>query len=103
MLVCISLAAVFVAGRATGARALRAAVLLGLAAPIAAALTVAAPVPEDLVLGFLTGVAGGVLAYIGATRLLPEAQAEYSSKTVGVLFAVTFAVTAIELIAVPGG
>ena len=58
----ISLAAVFVAARASGARMMRTAVLLGLAIPLAAGLTVALPVPGDQALGFLTGVAGGVLA-----------------------------------------
>ena len=99
----ISLAAVFVAAHATRTRILRTAVLLGLAIPVAAGLTVALPVPGDQVLGILIGTAGGVLAYIGAAHLLPEAQAEYSSKAVGVLFAATFALTAIGLMALPGG
>ncbi len=77
---------------------------LGLAIPVAAGLTAAFPVPGDGVLGLLTGIAGGVLAYIGSAHLLPEAQAEHSSKTVGVLFAATFVVTAAGLImAVHGG
>ena len=99
----ISLAAVFVATRATGARILRTAVLLGLAIPLAAGLTVALPVPGDEALGFLTGIAGGVLAYVGAAHLLPEAQAEHPSKGIGVIFAVTLVVTAAGLMAVPGG
>ncbi|MDP8946954.1 MAG: ZIP family metal transporter [Actinomycetota bacterium] len=99
----ISLAAVFVAARATGARILRTAVLLGLAIPLAAGLTVALPVPGGGALGFLTGVAGGVLAYVGAAHLLPEAQTEDSSKGTGVLFAVTLVVTAAGLMALPGG
>jgi zinc transporter ZupT len=99
----ISLAAVFVAARATGARVVRTVVLLGLAIPLAAGLTVALPVPGDQTLGFLTGVAGGVLAYIGAAHLLPEAQAEHPSRGVGILFAATLVITAIGLMAVPGG
>jgi hypothetical protein len=51
----------------------------------------------------VTGMAGGVLCYVGPTYLLPEAQVEYSSKAVGGLFALTFVVTAIGLTAVPGG
>jgi zinc transporter, ZIP family len=98
----ISLAAVFVAAQASSTRVLRTAALLGLAIPLAAGLTVALPVPGDEVLGFLTGIAGGVLAYIGAAHLLPEAQAEHSNKAVGILFAVTFIATAIALMAVPG-
>jgi zinc transporter ZupT len=99
----ISLAAVFVAARATSSRVLRTAVLLGLAIPLAAGLTLALPVPGNQALGFLTGVAGGVLAYVGAAHLLPEAQAEHPSKGIGVLFAATLVVTATGLMAVPGG
>jgi zinc transporter ZupT len=99
----ISLAAVLVAARATGTQVMRTAVLLGLAIPVAAGLTVALPVPGDEALGFLTGVAGGVLAYIGAAHLLPEAQAEHPSRGVGILFAATLVITAIGLMAVPGG
>jgi zinc transporter ZupT len=99
----ISLAAVFVAARATGSRVLRTAVLLGIAIPLAAGLTLALPATGDEVLGFLTGIAGGVLAYVGAAHLLPEAQAEHPSKGIGVLFAVTLIVTAVGLMAVPGG
>ncbi len=82
---------------------MRTAVFLGLAMPLAAALTVALPVPGDEVLGFLTGVAGGVLAYVGAAHLLPEAQAEHPSKGIGVLFAATRIMTAVGLLIVPGG
>jgi zinc transporter ZupT len=96
----ISLAAVYVAARATGARILRTAVLLGLAIPLAAGLTVALPVPGSGALGFLTGLAGGALAYVGAAHLLPEAQAEHPSKGTGVLFAVTLVVSAAGLLAV---
>ena len=99
----ISLVAVFVAARATGARILQTAVLLGLAIPLAAALTVALPVPSDQALGFLSGIAGGVLTYVGAAHLLPEAQAEHPSKAVGVLFAATLVATALGLMAAPGG
>ena len=99
----ISLAAVFVAAAATSARMMRTAVLLGLAIPLAAGLTVALPVPSDQALGLLTGVAGGVLAYIGSAHLLPEAQAEHPSRGIGILFAATLVITAIGLMAVPGG
>ena len=99
----ISLAAVFVAARASGPRVIRTAVLLGLAIPLAAGLTLALPVPGDRALGLLTGVAGGVLAYVGAAHLLPEAQAEHPSKGVGVLFAATLVLTAGGLMLVPGG
>ena len=68
---------------------MRAAVLLGLAIPAAAALTVAFPAPEQGTLGLLTGVAGGVLAYIGAAHLLPEAQTEDTNRVAGILFVAT--------------
>ncbi|MCA1687315.1 MAG: ZIP family metal transporter, partial [Actinobacteria bacterium] len=99
----ISLAAVFVAAHASGARVIRTAVLLGLAIPLAAGLTVALPVPGDPALGFLTGIAGGVLAYLGSAHLLPEAQAEHPSRGVGVFFSATLVITAIGLMAVPHG
>lgn len=99
----VSMAAVFVAASATVARTVRTAVVLGLAIPLAAILTVALPVPSGQALGFLTGVAGGVLAYIGSAHLLPEAQAEHPSRGIGILFAATLVITAIGLMAVPGG
>jgi ZIP family zinc transporter len=98
----ISLAAVLVAARATRARVMRTAVLLGLAIPLAAALTVIWQVPGDQALGSLTGAAGGVLAYIGAAHLLPEAQAEHPSKVTGVIFATTLVMSAIGLLTVLG-
>jgi zinc transporter ZupT len=99
----ISLAAVFVTASVSGARVILTAVLLGLAIPLAAGLTLALPVPGDGALGLLTGVAGGVLAYVGAAHLLPEARAEHPSRSTGVLFAATLVVTAIGLMAVPHG
>ncbi len=99
----ISLAAIFVAARATNARVLRTTVLLGLAIPLAASLTVAVPVASEGVLGFLTGAAGGVLAYMGSAHLLPEAQAEHPTRGIGLLFVATLVITTIGLMAVPGG
>ncbi len=98
----ISLAAVLLAARASRAQVLRTTVSLGLAIPLAAGLTVALPVPGDQTLGFLTGVAGGVLAYIGAAHLLPEAQAEYPSRVPAGLFAATLIATTIGLVTVLG-
>lgn len=98
----ISLAAVLIASHSTRAQVLRTTLLLGLAIPLAAALTLALPVPSDQALGFLTGAAGGVLAYIGAAHLLPEAQAEYSSKVTGVLFAAALIITTVGLMTVLG-
>jgi zinc transporter ZupT len=74
------------------------AVLLGLAIPAAATLTALVPVPGDGTLGFLTGVAGGVLAYIGAAHLLPEAQSEDTDMSAGLLFAATLLIASVGLI-----
>ena len=99
----ISLAAVLLAARVGRARVVWTAVLLGLAIPAAATLTAAVPVPGDGALGLLTGIAGGVLAYIGAAHLLPEAQAEHTDRFAGILFVATLLITAAGLIALPHG
>lgn len=93
----ISLAAILMASRAPRARVLWTTILLGLAIPLSSGLTLALPVPGEGTLGFLTGAAGGVLAYMGAAHLLPEAQGEHSSKVTGVLFATALVVTTIGL------
>src|SRR5918993_6078608 len=98
----ISLAAVLLAARVGRAGILWTAVLLGLAIPAAAALTVALPAPGEGTLGLLTGVAGGVLAYIGAAHLLPEAQAEQPSRVTAGLFAATLIITTVCLMTVLG-
>lgn len=98
----VSLAVVLLAARATRPRVVRTTVSLGLAIPLAAALTVALPVPGDGTLGLLTGVAGGVLAYVGAAHLLPEARAEHASRGIGVFFAATLVLTAAALLALHG-
>ena len=93
----ISLAAVLLAARVGRSGIVWTAVLLGLAIPAAAALTVALPVPGDGALGLLTGVAGGVLAYVGAAHLLPEAQAEHTNRFAGIMFVATFVVISVGL------
>lgn len=99
----ISLAAVFVAAHASRARVVWTAVALGLAIPLAAGMTAALPIgDEGTLLGLLTGLAGGVLAYVGAAHLLPEAQAEYSSRVTGILFAAALVITSIALVTVLG-
>src|SRR5215217_3030199 len=95
----ISLAAVLLAAHVGRAGIMRTAILLGLAIPAAAALTVAFPSPGEDTLGLLTGVAGGVLAYIGAAHLLPEAQAEHTDRFASILFVATLILTAAGLIA----
>ena len=98
----VSLAVVFLATRAGRARVVRTTVSLALAIPLAATLTVALPVPGAGTLGFLTGVAGSVLTYVGAAHLLPEAQAEHASRGIGIFFAATLIVTAAALVALHG-
>jgi zinc transporter ZupT len=98
----ISLAAILLAARAERRQVIRTTVSLGLAIPLAAALTVMLPAPTEAALGLLTGVAGGVLAYVGAAHLLPEAQAERPSRTTGVLFTLTLILTTHGLLTVLG-
>ena len=98
----ISLAAVLLSARATRTRVVRTAALLGLAIPIAATLTMALPAPDEGALGLLTGVAGGVLAYVGAAHLLPEAQAEQPSRVTASLCAATLIITTVCLMTVLG-
>src|ERR687897_2429390 len=99
----ISLAAILLAAQADRSQVIRTTVALGLVIPVAATLTVALPAPTDAALGLLTGIAGGVLAYVGAAHLLPEAQAERPSRITGVVFAATLVVTTMALVTVLGG
>jgi zinc transporter, ZIP family len=99
----ISLAAVLLAARVRRAGVVWTAALLGLAIPAAAALTAALPVPGEGALGLLTGIAGGVLAYISAAHLLPEAQAEHTDRFAGLLFVATLVIAATGLIALQRG
>jgi zinc transporter ZupT len=98
----ISLAAILLAARAERRQVIRTTVSLGLAIPLAAVLTMMLPAPTEAALGLLTGVAGGVLAYVGAAHLLPEAQAERPSRITGVIFVVTLVATTIGLMTVLG-
>jgi hypothetical protein len=61
------------------------------------------PAPTDAALGLLTGIAGGVLAYVGAAHLLPEAQAERPSRLTGIVFAATLILTTAGLMTVLSG
>jgi zinc transporter ZupT len=99
----ISLAAVLLAARVGRAGILWTAVLLGLAIPAAATLTALVPAPGHGALGLLTGIAGGVVAYIGAAHLLPEAQSEDTDMAAGLLFVATLVITAAGLIALSHG
>src|SRR5918997_2931334 len=98
----ISLAAVLLAAHATRAQIVRTGVLLGLAIPFAAALTISLPVPSNEALAILNGLAAGVVTYIGAAHLLPEAQTERSSRFTGIVFAATLIVITIALFTVLG-
>ena len=97
----ISLAAVLLAARVGRAGVIRTSVSLGLVIPAAAAVTVAFPAPGEGALGLLTGVAGGVLAYIGAAHLLPEAQAEHTNRLAGIMFVATLVIASAGLIVLP--
>jgi len=99
----ISLAAVLLATRANRARVVWTTVALGLAIPLAAVSTLALPVPGDGALGLLIGIAGGVLAYVGAAHLLPEVRAEHAGRSAGFIFAAAFVVTAAFLLTVLAG
>lgn len=99
----LSLAAVLLARRAGGARVVWTSVALGLAIPIAAVSTLALPVPGEGTLGLLIGIAGGVLAYVGAAHLLPEVQAEHADRGAGVVFAAAFVATTVALMSVLAG
>lgn len=99
----VSLAAVFAAAGAARGRVVRTTLLLGLAIPLAAALTLILPVPGDTALGFLTGIAGGVLAYVGTALLLPEAQTEHPSRGVGIVLVATLVGTTLLLMTVLQG
>jgi ZIP family zinc transporter len=99
----VSLAAILLAARADRPQVVGTTVSLGLAIPLAAVLTVILPAPTDAAIGLLIGLAGGVLAYVGAAHLLPEAQAERPSRITAVLFAATLVVTTMALVTVLGG
>jgi zinc transporter ZupT len=92
-----ALAAVLVAARASRGRMVGTAVALGLLIPLAAGLTLALPTPNERFLGLLLGAAGGVLAYVSASHLLPEVQTERPSRANGLLFVVALVLTAVAL------
>jgi zinc transporter ZupT len=92
-----ALAAVLVATRASRGRMVGTAVALGLLIPVAASLTLALPTPNERSLGLLLGAAGGVLAYVSASHLLPEVQTERPSRANGLVFVVALVLTAVAL------
>ncbi len=96
----VSLAAVLVAVGANARQVVQTAVALGLAIPASALVVLALPTPGEGTLGLLTGAAGGVLAYVGAAHLLPEARAEHRGRASGVLFLAMFLATTVALLTV---
>jgi zinc transporter ZupT len=92
-----ALAAVLVAAQAPRGRMVGTAVALGLVIPVAAGLTLALPAPSEGSLGVLLGVAGGVLAYVSASHLLPEVQSQRPNKASGLVFFVMLVLTTVGL------
>ena len=91
----LSLAAVLFANRSPRRTVTRIAVQLGLVIPLVAGVTAALPLSGGRAEGILTGMAGGVLAYLATAHLLPEAQTEHPRQGTGVVFAAAlFLVTA---------
>lgn len=98
----LSLAAVLAAEKASWAYVVRTAILLGLAIPLGAAITLAVPLPGEEAAGVLTSVGAGLLAYIGAGHLLPEIQAEHRGRLTGVVFVATLMVMTAAIFTVLG-
>jgi ZIP family zinc transporter len=96
----LSLAAVFVAGQVPRRGMLRFTLLLGLAIPLAAAVTAAVPALDEQSTGIAVGVAGGVLAYLATGHLLPEAQREAPSRMATLIFLATLAIMTLALFTV---
>jgi zinc transporter ZupT len=92
-----ALAAVLVATQASRGRMVGTAVALGLVIPLAAGVTLALPAPSERSLGLLLGAAGGVLAYVSASHLLPEVQAERPRRASGLVFVLAMVVTTVAL------
>jgi zinc transporter ZupT len=92
-----ALAAVLVATQASRGQMVGTAVALGLVIPLAAGVTLALPAPSEGSLGLLLAAAGGVLAYVSASHLLPEVQAERPRRASGLVFVLAIVVTTVAL------
>ena len=97
-----ALAAVLVAAQASRRRMVGTAVALGLVIPFAAGVTLALPAPSEGFLGLLLGVAGGVLAYVSASHLLPEIQAEQPRRGSSLVFVLVLTLTTVALFTIIG-
>jgi zinc transporter, ZIP family len=96
----LSLAAVLAASQLPRREASRIAILLGLAIPAAAIATVTLPQLSDRSVGILTGVAGGIIAYLSAAHLLPEAQTEHPSRATGLVFVLTLTLMTLAVLTI---
>lgn len=96
----LSLAAVLVTAGRSRREVLGLAILLGLAIPVAAALTIALPAADDRTLGVLVGVATGTLAYVSAVHLLPTARRGAASGAPDVAFLAALGLTTYLLLEV---
>ena len=92
-----ALAAVLVATQASRVRMVGTAVTLGLVIPLAAGVTLALPAPSEGSLSLLLASAGGVLAYVSASHLPPEVQAERPRRASGLVFVLAIVVTTVAL------
>jgi len=88
----VSVAAVLLSAAAPRRQVLGVALGLGILIPVTALIAAAVPLPDDRVHGVLLGAASGILTYLGAAHLLPEARSEHPSRASGALFAGTFIV-----------
>jgi zinc transporter ZupT len=65
-------------------------------------VTLALPAPSEGFLGLLLGVAGGVLAYVSASHLLPEIQAEQPRRGSSLVFVLVLTLTTVALFTIIG-
>ena len=86
-----------IATQASRRRMVVTAVALGLVIPLATGVTLALPAPSESSLGLLLGAAGGALAYVSASHLLPEVQAERPRRTSGFVFVLALVGTTVAL------
>ncbi|WP_273847311.1 ZIP family metal transporter [Rubrobacter calidifluminis] len=91
-----SLGAVLAGSGTSRAKVAVIAFVLGLVVPVAAGLTLFFSSPGESAVGMMSGTAGGVLCYLGASHLLPEAR-ERGGREAGVVFAGSLLCTVVLL------